>query len=175
MADMFEMSDLGYMTYFLGMEVSQGSDDIFISQKRYALNLLKRFNMDKSKAVATPLVQNEVLSKDNAGVEVNSSYYRSLVGSLLYLTASRPDLMYATSVLSRYMQSPGETHLKAAKRVLRYVKGTYDFGIAYTSVKDGCLQGFSDSDWAGCPDDMKSTTGYVFSLGSGVFSWVSRK
>ena len=82
--------------------------------------------------------------------------------------------MFATSVLSRYMQSPGQVHLRATKRVLRYVKGTHDFGILYTSDKNGYLQGFSDSDWAGCPDDMKSTTGYVFSFGSGVFSWVSR-
>ena len=125
--------------------------------------------MDKSKIVCTPLLQNEKLSKVDKGEEVDPSYYRSLVGSLLYLTASKLDLMFATSVLSRYMQSPGQAHLRAAKGVLRFVKGTHDFGILYTSDKNGYLQRFSNSDWAGCPDDMKSTTSYVFSFGSGVF------
>ena len=135
---------------------------------------MRKFKLDKSKVVSTPLVQNEKLSKVDKGEEMDPSYYRSLVESLLYLTTSRPDLMFATSVLSRHMQSPGQVHLRATKRVLRYVKGTHDFGILYTFDKNGYLQGFSDSDWAGCPDDMKSTTGYVFSFGSGVFSWVSR-
>ena len=175
MEDVFEMSDLGHMTYFLGMEISQSSYGIFISQKKYALDLLKKFNMESCKSVSTPLLQNEKLTKAEKSGEVDPSYYRSLVGSLLYLTASRPDLMFAASVLSRYMQTPSQVHLGTAKRVLRYIKGTYDLGIWYTSAENGKLQGFSDSDWAGCLDDMKSTTGYVFSMGSGVFSWVSRK
>ena len=175
MADVFEMSYLGHMTYFLGMEISQSSTGIFISQRKYAFDLLKKFKMDRSKAISTPLVQNEKLSKVDKGDEVDPSYYRSLVGSLLYLTSSRPDLMFATSVLSRYMQSPRQIHLRATKRVLRYFKGNYDFGILYTPNENGYLQGFSDNDWAGCPDDMKSTASYVFYFGSRVFSWVSSK
>ncbi|KAF2318988.1 hypothetical protein GH714_012237 [Hevea brasiliensis] len=131
--------------------------------------------MERSKSVSTPLVYNEKLPKENKGSEVDASLYRSLIGSLLYLTATRPDLMFAASVLSRFMQSPGQMHLGVAKHVLRYIRGTADCGIWYTSVEDGKLIGYSDSDWAGCPDDMKSTAGYVFSMGSGVFSWKSRK
>ena len=88
------------------MEISQSSTGMFISQRKYALDLLRKFKMDKSKVVSTPLVQNEKMSKVDKGEEVDPSYYRSLVGSLLYLTASRHDLMFVTSVLSRYMQSP---------------------------------------------------------------------
>ena len=148
MEAVFEMSNLGLMTYFLGMEISQSSAGIFISQRKYTLDLLKKFNMKRCKSVTTPLAQNGKLSKAEKGEDVDPSHYRSLVGSLLYLTASRPDIMFAASVLSRYMQSPGQVHLGAAKRVLRYVKGTFDSGIWYTTAENGKLQGFSDSDWA---------------------------
>ncbi|XP_052185318.1 secreted RxLR effector protein 161-like [Diospyros lotus] len=175
MEALFEMSDLGLMTYFLGMEITQSSTGIFISQRKYILDLLKKLKMKRCKSVATPLAKNGKLSKAEKGENVNLSHYRSLVGSLLYLTASRPDIMFAASVLSRYMQSPGQVHLRATKRVLSYVKGTYDSGIWYTTAENEKLQGLFDSDWAGCLNDMKNTIGYVFSTGLGVFSWVSRK
>ncbi|KAK0596555.1 hypothetical protein LWI29_016765 [Acer saccharum] len=89
--------------------------------------------------------------------------------------ATRPDIMFAASLLSRYMQSPTQNHMGAAKRVLRYLQGTLDYGILYQPVKDSKLVGFSDSDWAGCLDDMRSTSSYVFSLGSGICSWSSKK
>ncbi|KAL0416081.1 UNVERIFIED_CONTAM: Retrovirus-related Pol polyprotein from transposon RE1 [Sesamum latifolium] len=170
------MSDLGHITYFLGMEINLCDDGIFISQKRYALEILRKFKMEKSKPVSTSLIHNEKLSRSEKGDDADASLYRSLIGSLLYHTATRPDLMYAVAgVLSRFLQSPGQVHMGAAKRVLRYVKGTHDYGIWYTQSEDVKLFGYADSDWAGCPDDLKSTTGYVFSLGSGVFSWLSKK
>ncbi|KAL0367021.1 UNVERIFIED_CONTAM: Secreted RxLR effector protein [Sesamum radiatum] len=92
-----------------------------------------------------------------------------------YITATRPDIMFATSLLSRFMQSPSQVHYGAAKRILRYLQGTKDFGIWYKSTNDAKLVGYTDSDWAGSADDMKSTLGYTFSLGSGIFSWASKK
>lgn len=100
-----------------------------MSQKKYALNLLKRFKLEKCKPVATPLVVNEKLMKDDSEEREDPKLYRSLIGSLLYLTASRPDVMFAASLLSRYMQSPSIKHFGAAKRVLRYIRGTIEYGI----------------------------------------------
>ncbi|GLT33379.1 hypothetical protein SLA2020_079750 [Shorea laevis] len=131
--------------------------------------------MESCKAVATPLVQYEKLSKDDRETKADSSYYRSLIGSLLYLTATRPDLMFAASYLSRFMSAPSKLHLVAAKRVLRYIKGTYELGLWFDSNQQGRLQGYADSDWAGSMEDMISTTGYVFSFGLGSFSWNSKK
>ena len=175
MMKMFKMTDLGLMNYFLGMEIDQSKEGIFICQERYARNILKKFNMEWCKPISTPLAQNEKLSKDDDSGEADSTRYRSIIGSLLYLTATRPDLMYATSVLSRFMQKPTQAHMKGVKRVLRYVKGTTNYGIWFNSTENPELIGYSDSDWAGSIDDMKSTSGYVFSLGNGVFSWLSQK
>ncbi|KHN37358.1 Copia protein, partial [Glycine soja] len=94
---------------------------------------------------------------------------KSLIGCLMYLSASRPDILHAVSLLSRYMNCASRIHFQAAKRILRYVKGTIDFGIRYHYVKNFRLHGYSDSDWAGCADDMRSTSGYLFSFGSGIF------
>ncbi|KAL4362450.1 hypothetical protein GQ457_04G012430 [Hibiscus cannabinus] len=171
----FEMTDLGLMNYFLGMEVHQGEDGIFISQRKYANDVLKKFKMQNCKPVSTPLVVNEKLSKVDGQRKVDAKEYRSLVGSLLYLTATRPDLMFAASLLSRFMTEPSDVHMGAAKRVLMYLKGTSDFGIMFNPCADSKFVAYSDSDWGGSVDDMKSTLGYVFSLGSGVFSWISKK
>ncbi|KAF2321527.1 hypothetical protein GH714_000311 [Hevea brasiliensis] len=166
---------LGLMKYFLGMEIYQCSTGIFISQRRYALDVLKKFKMDQSKSVATPLVQNVKLIRNDGEKKCVASVYRSLVGSLLYLTTTRPYLMFSASLLSRFMNTPSQSHLGAAKRVLRYLKGTTDYGIWFKKKEEAKLEGYSDSDWAGCVDDSKSTSGYVFSFGSGVFCWNSRK
>ncbi|KAK2404761.1 putative mitochondrial protein [Trifolium repens] len=174
MLQAFEMTDLGEMKYFLGMELHQHDDGIFISQSKYANDVLKKFKLESCKPVSTPLAVNEKLSKVDGDDKADVTQYRSLIGCLLYLTATRPDLMFSASLLSRFMHSPSVTHFGVGKRVLRYIKGTSDFGIWY-SKSDGKLEGFVDSDWAGSVDDSKSTTGYVFSLGSGVFSWNSKK
>lgn len=113
--------------------------------------------------------------KEDGEKKVNASLYRSLVGSLLYLTATRPDIMFAASFLSRFMQSPSQIHFGAAKRVWRYLQGTIGYGIWYNYSSDLKLVGYSDSDWAGSADDMRSASGYAFFLGSGVFSWASKK
>ncbi|KAL0379259.1 UNVERIFIED_CONTAM: Retrovirus-related Pol polyprotein from transposon RE1 [Sesamum radiatum] len=171
----FEMSDLGLMHFFLGIEINQEKEGIFICRKKYTETLLKKFKMESCKTVTTPLVTGEKYKREDGSQKVDGSIYRSLIGSLLYLTATRPDIMFATSLLSRFMQSPSQIHYGAAKRILRYFQGTKDFGIWYKSTNDAKLVGYTDSDWAGSADDMKSTSGYTFSLGSGIFSWASKK
>ncbi|KAL0441042.1 UNVERIFIED_CONTAM: Retrovirus-related Pol polyprotein from transposon RE2 [Sesamum radiatum] len=145
----FEMSDLGLMHFFLGIEINQEKERIFICQRKYTETLLKKFKMESCKTVTTPLVTGEKYQKEDGSQKVDGSMYRSLIGSLLYLTATRPDIMFGTCLLSRFMQSPSQVHYAAAKRILRYLRGSVD--------------------------DMKSTSGYTFSLGSGIFSWASKK
>lgn len=175
MMSTYEMSDLGLLHYFLGIEVSQTENGIFISQKKYAENILKKLNLLGRKSVATPWIANEKKRKFDGAKKADAKKYRSLVGSFLYLTATRPDIMFAASLLSRYMKEPSQIHFRAAKRVLRYLQGTLDYGVLFTVVEKSRLIGYTDSDWAGCLDDMKSTTSYVFSLGSGICSWASKK
>jgi len=116
----FDMTDLGKMRYFLGIEVLQSMDGIFISQQKYAQEVLERFNMKQCNPVHNPIVPGFKLTKDENGVRIDGTLYKQIVGSLMYLTATRPDLMFVVSLISRYMERPTKTHLQAAKRVLRY-------------------------------------------------------
>ena len=120
----FEMSDLGLLHYFLGLEVKQGVDGIFISQRKYAMDLLKKFNMVNCKVAATPMNVNEKLCHDDGGKMANAIYFRSLVGGLNYLSHTRPDIAFSVGVVFRFMYNPSKLHLGAAKRILRYVAGT---------------------------------------------------
>lgn len=131
MMNEFEMSDLGKMHYFLGLEVVQSDDGFFVSQKKYVQDILDRFEMKNCNSSNTPVEFGLKLSKDEEGKKVNSTLYKQIVGSLMYLTATRPDIIYAVSLISRYMESPTEIHLQAAKRILRYLQGTKDYGIFY--------------------------------------------
>ncbi|XP_028066131.1 uncharacterized protein LOC114269068 [Camellia sinensis] len=125
--------------------------------------------------MATPLVVNEKLIKEDEEKKVDGSLYRSLVSNLLHLTATRPDIMYVVSLFSRFMNNPSQNHFGAAKRVLRYIRGTTSYGIKYCKDSNVKLFDFCDNDWGDCTDDMKSTSRYAFSLGFGVFSWASKK
>eukprot|EP00253_Pinus_taeda_P004625 PITA_04625 len=171
----FEMTDLGFLRYFLGIEVDQSENGVFISQDKYVEAVLKRFNMQNSKAAVTPTVVGLKLTKEDSTKDFNPKLYKSIVGSLMYLTATRPDIMRAVSLISRFMERPKETHWQATKRILRYVNGTKGFGILYSSSESFMLTGYMDSDWAGSVDDRKSTSGYVFHMGSGAISWASKK
>jgi hypothetical protein len=171
----FEMTDLGFLHYFLGLQVLQTNEGIFLSQSKYACDLLHRFHMDDCKPSPSPFQSGVKLSATCTSPEVDATLYRQLVGSLLYLTHTRPDLSFVVGLVARYMQTPHESHWKAAKRILRYVRGTVQFGIHYSSGGTPLLVGFTDSDWAGDPDDQKSTAGYVFSLGSGPVTWACKK
>ncbi|KAG8499326.1 hypothetical protein CXB51_005873 [Gossypium anomalum] len=175
MQDVFEMTDVGLMTYFLGMEANQNKHGIFINQQAFALKVISKFSMSKCKSASTPVALEEKLSSTSEHDRVDEKRYRSLVGCLVYLTATRPDIMYSVSLLSRFMHCCNTAHFKAAKRVLRYVKGTLGYGVMLERAEELKLVGYSDSDWAGSVDDMTSTSGYFFTLGSGVFSWSLKK
>ena len=175
MTNEFEMTNLGPMKYFLGIQVKQEPGRIFISQAKYAYDLLKRFNMIDCKPAETPMSLSEKLSKNDGKEKVDESIYRSLVGSLIYLTNTRPDIVYSVSIVSRFMDNPSKAHFAAAKRILRYVNGTKNFGIMYKKEEDNRLKGYTNNDWAGSLDDRKSTSGYIFCLGTKVTSWSSKK
>ncbi|CAL9019344.1 unnamed protein product [Prunus brigantina] len=150
MMKQYEMTDLGMLHHFLGLGVIQTETYIFLHQKKYAKTLLDRFGFKDYKSIATPLAVNEKLSKQDGSEQADESLYRQVVGSLL-------------------------KHMGTAKRVLRCIQGTLDYGIAYERGKEAVLIGYCDSDWSGSEDDMRSTSGYAFHLGSGVFSWASVK
>ena len=166
----YEMTDLGLMKYFLGIQVKQSPGQIFLSQEKYAEDLLQKFNMGNCKPMTTPMAVNEKLSKNDGMEKIDGAIYRSLVGSLIYLTHTRPDIVHAVSIVSRFMNEPSKSHFAAAKRILRYIKGTKSYGILYETEQDFKLTSFTDSNWAGCVDDRKSTSGYVFQLGSKAIS-----
>jgi len=171
----FSMTDLGKMKFFLGVEVIQDDKGIFISQQKYAEETLKKYGMEGCNAVRIPIVPGQRLTKKGAGEAADSTNFKQLVGSLRYLTATRPDLIYSVNLVSRYMENPSEQHMRAAKRILRYVQGTVGYGIRYKQRGGQDLVGFVDSDYAGDVDDRKSTSGYVFLLGGGAVSWASKK
>lgn len=171
----FAMTDLGKMKFFLGVEVIQDSQGIFINQQKYAEELLKKYGMEDCNSVKNPIVPGHKLSKLGAGEAVDPTMFKELVGSLRYLTATRPDLIYSVNLVSRYMENPTEQHWLATKRILRYVQRTVKYGIRYTSGGEKKLVGYVDSDYAGDVDDRKSTSGYVFMMGGGAVSWASKK
>ncbi|CAL9004079.1 unnamed protein product [Prunus brigantina] len=152
----YEMTDLGLLHHFLGMGVMQTEDCIFIHQRKYASNLLKRFGLQDCKPVSIPLVPHDKLRKDDDSGAADEAQYRKIVGSLLYLTATRPDIMYAACLLARFMHCPTNKHYGTAKRVLRYIQGTLDFCLEYKKGEGSVLVGFCDSD-------------------CGIFSWASVK
>jgi hypothetical protein len=171
----FEMIDLGLMKYFLGIEVDQSDDGIFIFQTKYANEVLKSFRMLNCKPTATPMATRTKLRKYDEGSYIDPTLYKMLVGILMYLTTTIPDIMVVVSLISRFMETPKSTHWQAGKRILRYIARTTDFGIRYTSNLNFELIVYIDSDFVGSIDDRKSTSGYVFILGSGEVAWASKK
>nr|KYP56954.1 Retrovirus-related Pol polyprotein from transposon TNT 1-94 [Cajanus cajan] len=171
----FDMTDLGHMRHFLGIEVIQSNTGIFICQRQYAHDVLARFNMTESNSVRNPIVPGTILSKDIEGSAVDATKFKQVVGSLMYLTVTRPDLMFRVSLISRYMANPKESHWAAAKRLLRYLKGTLEYGIFYQEKTKTGLMAYSDNNYAGDLDDRRSTYGAVLLIGNGAVSWMSKK
>uniref|UniRef100_A0A251TCA0 Putative copia protein n=1 Tax=Helianthus annuus TaxID=4232 RepID=A0A251TCA0_HELAN len=171
----FEMTDMGILHYFLGMEVSFDNGNIILTQQQYAKSLLSKFNMMNCSGISTPMEYGLRLTKQDPDDEVEPNLYRRLVGSLMYLTNTRPDIMFAVNKISQFMEQPKRSHWEAGKRILRYIKGTLDQGLVYSKGGKGELIGYSDSDYAGNIDDSKSTSGYVFQLGTGTIAWQSKK
>ncbi|XP_065622786.1 secreted RxLR effector protein 161-like [Quercus suber] len=115
------------------------------------------------------------LSRDAASIEVDSTLYRSMIGSLLYLTASRPDIAFSVGICARFQAASKESHLTAIKRIIRYINGTFEYGIWYSRDLNECLAKYSDADWAGCIDDRKSTSSGCYYLGNNLVLWMSKK
>ncbi|GJW90409.1 ribonuclease H-like domain, reverse transcriptase, RNA-dependent DNA polymerase [Tanacetum coccineum] len=175
MEEKFEMSDLGLLAYYLGIEVTQNNGDISIKQTAYANKILKEAGMLESNETVIPMDPGTRLTKNTEGTLVNSTEYRSLIGCLRYLLHTRPDLSYSVGLLSRFMQEPKEQHMKAVKQVLRYVKGTKDYGITYKHNGGNIIQGFSDSSYGVNTQEGKGTTGIIFYYGDSPISWSTQK
>jgi len=173
----FRMSDLGLLSYYLGIEVKQGEGHITLSQGAYALKILEGAGMKNCNSCDTPMECRLKLSKKKDGDAVDPTAYRSIIGSLRYIVNTRPDLAYAVGVVSRYMEAPGKEHWAAVKRILRYLKGTTGYGYRYEKGAElkPMLLGFSDSDFAGDVEDRKSTMGVVYFLGNSLVTWSSQK
>ena len=171
----FQMIDLGILHYFFGMQIWQTPKGIFLSQSKYAHDLLEKFKMNDSNHVSIPCELGTKFVADMNTPFVDETLYRQLVGSLNYLTLTRPDIAYSVGLVSRFMSKPQQTHFKVAKRILRYIKGTINMGLFFDVNSAFILQGYTNSDLGGDPNDEKSTCGYCFFVGSGAISWKSKK
>ena len=169
------MSMMGELNFLLGLQVYQKSEGIFICQTKYIRDLLKKYVMEDSTPAKTPMATATKLDQDKSGKKVDITLYRGMIGSLLYLTASRPDIMFATCLCARFQADPKESHLIAVKRIFRYLKGTPNLGIWYPKDTGFDLIGYTDSDYAGCKIDRKSTSGSCQFLGRRLVSWFSKK
>ena len=175
MQNKFEMSMMGELSFFLGLQIKQHKDGIFINQSKYIKDLLKRFGLEGSKTFGTPMSSTLKLDKDEAGKPVDCKLYRGMIGSLLYLTASRLDIMFSVCLCARFQSSPKESHVIAVKRIFRYLLGTIDLGVWYPKHTSFELTSFSDADFASCKIDRKSTSGTCHFLGHSLVSWFSKK
>ncbi|KAK2966781.1 hypothetical protein RJ640_022740 [Escallonia rubra] len=171
----FEMSMMGELTFFLGLQIKQSKEGIFINQSKYTGEPSKRFGLEKAKPRGTPISPSVNLIKDENGKDVDSKIFRGMIGSLLYLTASRPDIMFSVCICARFQACPKESHLSAIKRIFKYLSGTLNLGLWYPRNSSIDLVGFSDSDYAGCLVDRKSTSGTCQFLGDALVSWHSKK
>ncbi|GJT52872.1 putative ribonuclease H-like domain-containing protein [Tanacetum coccineum] len=170
-----QISSMGELTFFLGLQVKQKEDGIFISQDKYVAEILKKFDFVSVKTASTPIETHKPLVKDEEASDVDVHLYRSMIGSLMYLTASRPDIMFAVYACSRFQVTPKTSHLSAVKRIFRYLKGKPKLGLWYPRVSSFDLEAYSDSDYAGANLDRKSTTGGCQFLGRRLISWQCKK
>nr|GEV19788.1 hypothetical protein [Tanacetum cinerariifolium] len=175
MKSRFKMSMMGEMTFFLGLQVNQSPCGIFINQSKYVLDILNKYGMESCDPVGTPMEIKDKLDLDQNGTLVDATKYRSMIGALMYLMSSRPDIVHATCLCARYQANPTEKHLKEVKRIFRYLRGTVNMGLWYMKDSGFELTGFSDADYAGCKDTFKSTFGGAQFLGEKMVSWSLKK
>jgi hypothetical protein len=171
----FEMTMTGELNFFLGFQVKQLKEGIFLCQTKYTHDLLKKFSMENAKPIKTPMGTNGHLDLDIGGKSVDEKVYRSMIGSLLYLCASRPDIMLSVCLCARFQSNPKECHLRAVKRIIRYLVHTSYLGLWYPKGSNFKLIGYSDADYAECKIDRKSTSGTCQFLGKSLVSWASKK
>ncbi|GJU78020.1 putative ribonuclease H-like domain-containing protein [Tanacetum coccineum] len=175
MKSRFQMSSMGELTFFLGLQVKQKPNGIFISQDKYVAEILKKFDFASVKTASTPIETQKPLVKDEEASDVDVHLYRSMIGSLMYVTASRPDIMFAVCACSRFQVTPKTSHLSAVKRIFRYLKGKPKLGLWYPRESSFDLESYSDSDYAGANLDRKSTTGGCQFLGRRLITWQCKK
>ncbi|XP_050919733.1 secreted RxLR effector protein 161-like [Lathyrus oleraceus] len=173
----FEMTELGNMVYFLGMEIMYSKKGIILHQLKYELELLKKFKLLNCKVVVTPADTNQKLDSDSDGDDVYETMFKQLVGSLRYLCNIIPDICYAVGIVSRFMSKPKWSHYQTAVRILRYIKGTLKYGVLFPfgAETNSELLSYSDSDWCGDRVDIRSTYGYLFKFLGSPISWCSKK
>nr|GEZ16530.1 retrovirus-related Pol polyprotein from transposon TNT 1-94 [Tanacetum cinerariifolium] len=175
MSSKFQMFMMRQMSFVLGLQVSQSPGGIFINQSKFSLEILKKFRMDSCDPVDTPIVDQLKLDEDPLGIPVDQTRFCSMVGSLMYLTASKPDLVFIVCMCARYQASPTKKHLEALKRVFRYLKGTIIWGLWYPKDTSMALTAYADADHAGCQDTRRSTSGSAQFFGDKLVSWSSKK
>nr|CAE05417.1 OSJNBa0035I04.5 [Oryza sativa Japonica Group]CAE05956.3 OSJNBb0088C09.15 [Oryza sativa Japonica Group] len=171
----FAMTDLGDLHFFLGISVRRTPDDLFLSQRQYAVDLLQRAGMSEYHPTATPVDARAKLSASEGAPVADPTEYRSLADALQYLTLTRPEIAYAVQQVCRFMHDPHEPHLALVKRIMRYIKGSLSAGLHIGTGPVGSLTAYSDADWAGCPDSRRSTSGYCIFLGDNLVSWSSKR
>lgn len=167
----FKFKDLGPPKYFLGLEIARNHKGILISQRKYGMDLLRDTGLLSCKPSAVPMDPLKRLQLDSGKVMDDPSKYRRLIGRLLYLCITRPDITFAVHKLSQFVSKPCEDHWQVAEKILRYLKGTPGHGLFYSSSNKPTVSIFSDADWASCPDTRKLMTGYCLFLGSSLISW----
>ncbi|XP_019151972.1 PREDICTED: uncharacterized protein LOC109148690 [Ipomoea nil] len=170
----FKIRDLGAPSFFLGIETVKDNTGFLLSQQRYMKDILNRAGMTDCKPLATPAAVTQPVTPSDQPFD-NPTQYRRLVGALQYLTITRPDLSFSVNRQCQFMHSPSNEHWGLLKRVLQYIKGTITYGLRLSASALSTIHGFSDSDWAGCPINRKSTSGYAVFLGDNLISWMSRK
>nr|GEY45925.1 uncharacterized mitochondrial protein AtMg00810-like [Tanacetum cinerariifolium] len=175
MKSRFEMSMMGEMTFFLGLQVNQSPCGIFINQSKYVLEILNKYGINYCDPVGTPMEMKDKLDLDQNRTPVDATKYHSMIFALMYMTSSRPDIVHATCLCAWYQAKPTEKHLKEVKRIFRYLRGTVNTGIWYSNDSGSELTGFSDADYARCNDTFKSTFGGAQFLGEKLVSWSSKK
>nr|GEX50196.1 uncharacterized mitochondrial protein AtMg00810-like [Tanacetum cinerariifolium] len=169
------MSSMGELTFFLGLQVKKKDDGIFISQDKYVAKILKKFGFTDVKLASTPIETEKPLLKDHDAVDVDVHIYNSMIGSLMYLTSSRPDIMFVVCACVRFQVTPKVSHLHVVKRFFRYLKGKPHFGLWYPRDSPFNLVAYYDSDYDGASLDRKSTTGGCQFLGCRLISWHCKK
>lgn len=175
LSDCFKMKDLGKAKYFLGIEIARGPQGMFLTQRKYALDIVAEAGLLGCKPTSTPMEHNHKLLSDKGAFYKNPARYRRFVGKLVYLVITRPELSYAVHVLSQVMQHPREAHWDAVVRVIQYLKGTPGQGIMLKAVSDLCLRVFCDADWAACPRSRRSLSSFIVLLGNSPISWKTKK